>query len=292
MKIRIFAIALLLLGSTLYAQNAKTPEPLAPKQPPRTGMMVDDLSKLAAIAAARTPLKIDMPASIEETRGYFGFGAGTHLPKDQQYPVYSSIKPAHELPLYIQQELYNEYAAGSEFRPQMPSNVQQQNPPRLPTSVRPLNQTQWKRFGVTDKQGNYRPEPAVVAPNPANPRPSSSTSRFTLVSSVGILEEDVGKKGKNRDVVAILYLAIVDMSSGTPLVLKNSAGVAAISYRELDNKATGASRRFVGAGKLARELVLSALYDPVDRGESLEKFLARRHGETAIEPAEIAIQRR
>jgi len=116
---------------------------------------------------------------------------------------------------------------------------------------------------------------------------------YKLVSSIGILEEDVGKKGQNREVVGILYLTIVDQNQ---MVLKSVRGIAAIRYSDAEKMGIlgtpGSVRRYIGAGKLARELVLAALYDPLPSDESVQKFLQRREQERANANTQTDRQRR
>jgi len=140
-----------------------------------------------------------------------------------------------------------------------------------------------------------------------------STTNYVVVSSVGILEEvvqgrqingqdivritdsipgiggrarrilwdTVGRSqtsGVDRMIVGIVYVAIVDLE--TRSVLKSSTGIAAMSYTEFASTDLPAIRmqtvRYAGAGKFARELVLSAMYNETDRDKSVEKFLQRR----------------
>lgn len=286
-------------------RREEAPAPAAPRTP-RSGMLVDDLADHSARVNALTPVTIGRPMPFEEMRGsYSGFaGFGGFTLPGSQYPAYSSIQPAKELPSYIQQEMFEEVQRAGEFNPLLPATG------HMSQHLDVLE--------VESRVGNGRDrrtgKPMQIGPE------QWSTARYAYVASVGILDEEVvgrqirgddiarilddlglfrGNRGNwrsivwdtvgvsrsakaDRKIVGILYLAVVDLE--TRSVLKASTGIAAVSYTELSAMRTAGYERtrvqYPGAGKFARELVLSALYDSLDRDSAVEKFQRRRQGTT------------
>lgn len=255
-----------------------------------------------------TSITVGKPLSFEESRsynqGYYGF-QGMNLP-GSIYPQFSSLQPARDLPGYIQQELFEEFQRSGEFNPLLPGTGQMGQ--QLPV----LSEEARIGKGVMRTGPDGNPMRVKIGPE------TWSTTNYVVVSSIGILEEvvqgrqingqdivritdsipgiggrarrilwdTVGRSqtsGVDRMIVGIVYVAIVDLE--TRSVLKSCTGVAAMSYTEFAATDLPAIRmqtvRYAGAGKFARELVLSAMYDETDRDKSVEKFLQRRNGTPA-----------
>ncbi|OGZ53201.1 MAG: hypothetical protein A3B25_02690 [Candidatus Ryanbacteria bacterium RIFCSPLOWO2_01_FULL_48_26] len=132
-------------------------------------LLVDDLSSIGQIVDKRTPITIGAPMPFEEMAGYYGgfYGfRGMGGVTGYSYPAYASIQPARELPAYIQQELLEEYQRVGNFRPLMPGTGQMSG--------------QLGVLGVEAGIGRDRVDPQTWA-----------TTRYVVVASVGILEEEV-----------------------------------------------------------------------------------------------------
>lgn len=301
---------LFLFGLAVFAQPQSTTNTLDPATPARPNdMLVDDLAMRVQQVKSLTVLTIALPAWLEGTRSDYGARNGS-IPKSER-PVLSTSSPAGDLPDYVQRELMEEYGRSGQFRPAYPAYsvtssityTTQSAPPRSTASAASWYRLTSVPYRGTDGRTHYRVVRSIVAASstPAQPRISAPPARpsipvppvYKLISSIGILEEDVGKKGKNREVVGILYLTIVDQNQ---LVLKSVRGIAAIRYSDAENMGIlgtpGKVRRYIGAGKLARELVLAALYDPLPSEESVQKFLQRREQERVNANAQADRQRR
>lgn len=266
-------------------------------------MTGDDLERLHGQISNKTAISIGKPMPFEEMRGYYNGYYNFYFPgagfPGSVYPSYASIEPAKQLPAYIQQELFEEYLRSGEFNPLMPATG------HMSQHLDVLAQEARVGRGVM-RDVNGKPTRVQIGPD------TWSTSNFVVVSSVGILEEQVHgsqirgddlariadnfrmnsrarriiwdtlgrtqRTSVDRMIVGILYVSIVDLE--TRSVLKSATGVAAMSYTEFAATDLPAIRmqnvRYAGAGKFARELVLSALYDETDRDKGVEKFLKRR----------------
>lgn len=288
-------------------------EPTARRQAPGTTttpaprthsrMTTNDLEQQYERVKDLTAITVGKPMQFEEARsyysGYYGF-YGMNLP-GSIYPQYSSLQPARDLPGYIQQELFEEFQRSGKFNPLLPGTGQMGQ--QLPV----LSEEARIGRGVMRTGPDGNPMRVKIGPE------TWSTTNYVVVSSVGILEEvvqgrqlngqdivritdsipgiggrarrilwdTVGRSqtsGVDRMIVGIVYIAIVDLE--TRSVLKSSTGIAAMSYTEFASTDLPAIRmqtvRYAGAGKFARELVLSAMYDETDRDKSVEKFLQRR----------------
>lgn len=282
---------------------ARAPQTTTPPARNRSRMTTDDLERQMERIADLTPVTVGKPAPFEESRGYYqgyyGF-QGMNLP-GSIYPQYSSLQPAKELPLYLQQELFEEFQRSGEFNPLIPGTGHMSQHLDVLVAEAKTGRGRYVLEGgrrVEIGQGTW------------------TTTKYVVVSSVGILEETVqgfqirgddlaritdsipgiGSRGRrviwdtlgrsqrsavDRQIVGVLYVAVVDLENRS--VLKSSTGVAAMGYTEFASTDVPAIRmqsvRYAGAGKFARELVMSALHDEVDRdGSSVERFLQRRRG--------------
>ena len=281
-------------------QVEQAQEPARPAARNRSGMLVDDLASHSARVNDLTPITIGKPVSFEEMRGYYGgfSGFGGFSMPGSQYPVYSSIQPARELPMYVQQELFKQVEKSGQFNPLLPATGQMAGHLDV--------------VAAEAKVGNGRDRstgrPMEIGPD------NWSTARYIYVSSVGILDEqaqqrllngaDLARLGDDfglnksprwrqilwdtigvtrqaqtdRKIVGVLHLMIVDAE--TRSVVKSSTGVAAVSYTELSAMRTAGYERvgvnYPGAGKFARELVQAALFSPVDEDRATDQFLNRR----------------
>lgn len=286
-------------------ETTRRPAPNTTSTAPRTRsrMTADDLERQYARVKDLTSITVGNPMAFEQANGYYnGFGGfyGMNLP-GSIYPQYSSLQPAKSLPAYIQQELFEEFQRSGEFNPLLPATGQMGGQLDVLTVEAKVGK------GVMRTGQDGKPIRVRIGPD------TWSSTNYAAVSSIGILDETVqgfqlrgediarvtdsipgiGGRGRriiwdtvgrsqksavDRQIVGILYVAIVDLE--TRSVLKSSTGVAAMSYTEFASMDLPAIRmqsvRYAGAGKLARELVLSALYDETDRDRSVEKFLQRR----------------
>lgn len=262
-------------------------------------LLVDDLAAISKVVDTRTPVTIGAPMPFEEMAGYYGGFSGFRGiggVTGYSYPAYASIQPAQQLPVYIQQELFEEYQRSEKFRPLMPGT------------------------GLMSGQLGVLRAEAGIGRNQVDPQ-TWATSRYVVVSSVGILEEETkereirpgdwtqiardvipdryryfdrgniagrvvdgldraagnsGRADSKRQIVGVLYVAVVDLQ--TRSVLKSSTGTAAVSYRDfVATQLPGygsSTANYKGAAGFARQLVLAALYNPSDRKAIARKYQA------------------
>ncbi|MDZ4243478.1 MAG: hypothetical protein U1C57_00020 [Candidatus Doudnabacteria bacterium] len=139
-------------------------------------MLVDDLATIGTTvvdkirADRRTPITVSAPMSFEDMSGFYGgYSAYRHVGfTGSLYPAYASYDPARQLPAYIQQELFEEYQRAGNFRPLMPGSGRMQ-----------------EQLSVLGEEGRIGREPGRIGPD------SWSPTKYVVVSSVGILEEEV-----------------------------------------------------------------------------------------------------
>lgn len=289
--------------ATRAAQTTTTPAPRT-----RSRMTSDDLERQYERVKDLATITVGNPMAFEQANGYYnGFGGfyGMNMP-GSVYPVYSSLQSAKPLPGYVQQELFEEFQRSGEFNPLLPTTGQ------MGGQLDVLSAEAKVGKGVIRTGTDGKPKRVQIGPD------TWSSTNYVVVSSIGILDETVQgfqlkgedvaritdsipgiggnarriiwdtlgrsqRSAVDRQIVGVLYVAVVDLE--TRSVLKSSTGVAAMSYTEFAATDLPAIRmqsvRYAGAGKLARELVLSALYDETDRDRSVEKFLQRRNGTPA-----------
>ena len=135
-------------------------------------LLIDDLSSIGQVVDKRTPITIGAPMSFEEMTGYYGGFSGFRGiggVTGYSYPAYGSIQSAQQLPAYIQQELFEEYQGAGIFRPLVPGTGQMSG-----------------QLGVLRVEGG-------IGRDPVDPQ-TWATTRYVVVSSVGILEEETKER--------------------------------------------------------------------------------------------------
>ena len=243
----------------------------------KAGMLDDDLSYRRQNVSHKTPITVGAPMTIEEARSsygnYYGWPYWTQLP-GSIYPAYASTSPLRELPIYVQNEIFETYRRSNKWNPLIPGTGQMGN--HLDVLER--------EAGIGRNSGRYD-------------RRNWTTIRYIIISSVGIKEEIITndsfdgsgisraldawewKDYRTKSVIqdglrsvrtvrvtrrisAIIYVAIADME--TRSILKSAEGHYTMAVTELQAASSpmgsSAQLNYTGAHRLARGLVRSALY--------------------------------